>query len=232
MSPSTIRIQNTTGGKSGKVFEIDIKAAKHSAVINMLLQDFADQEIDVLPISVEASDQGLAQVFDWLSYHKDEALVPDDVDDHQLDPMAVRNETPTAEVLQEHKKKFEDEKKDRDKKNAPILRNEPVIIVGWDKTFFNSLNSSLLYEVLIVANYLEIKRLLDMGCQAVANMISGKSAAEIREFLGIENDFTPEQEAQIRKETAWVFDLRGVDGDGPEGAGPSEEPSRGAPSSF
>lgn len=50
------------------------------------------------------------------------------------------------------------------------------------------------------ANYLDIKPLLDVGCKSVANMIKGKSAEEIRRTFNITNDFTPEEEAQIKKE--------------------------------
>ena len=35
---------------------------------------------------------------------------------------------------------------------------------------------------------------------AVANLMKGKSVEEMRETLNIKNDFTPEEEAKIRKE--------------------------------
>jgi S-phase kinase-associated protein 1 len=41
---------------------------------------------------------------------------------------------------------------------------------------------------------------LDVGCKTVANMIKGKTAEEIRKTFNITNDFTPEEEAQIKKE--------------------------------
>ena len=42
-----------------------------------------------------------------------------------------------------------------------------------------------------------------MTCKTVANMIKGKSPDEIRRTFNIKNDFTPEEEEQIRKENAW-----------------------------
>jgi len=56
------------------------------------------------------------------------------------------------------------------------------------------------------ANYLDIKGLLDVTCKTVANMIKGKSPDEIRRTFNIKNDFTPEEEEQIRKENAWCED--------------------------
>lgn len=54
------------------------------------------------------------------------------------------------------------------------------------------------------ANYLDIKPLLDIGCKTVANMIKGKSPEEIRKTFNIQNDFTPEEEDQIRRENEWA----------------------------
>jgi hypothetical protein len=42
--------------------------------------------------------------------------------------------------------------------------------------------------------------LSDVGCKTVANMIKGKTPEEIRKLFNIVNDFTPEEEAQIKKE--------------------------------
>lgn len=54
------------------------------------------------------------------------------------------------------------------------------------------------------ANYLDIKPLLDVGCKTVANMIKGKSPEEIRKTFNIQNDFTPDEEEQIRRENEWA----------------------------
>lgn len=56
------------------------------------------------------------------------------------------------------------------------------------------------------ANYMDIKALLDVGCKTVANMIKGKSPEEIRKTFNITNDFTPEEEEQIRRENEWAED--------------------------
>ena len=39
-----------------------------------------------------------------------------------------------------------------------------------------------------------------------ANMIKGKSPEEIRKTFNITNDFTPEEEEQIRRENEWAED--------------------------
>ncbi|CAK7355413.1 unnamed protein product [Dovyalis caffra] len=68
-----------------------------------------------------------------------------------------------------------------------------------------------LVEIIPVANYLEIKDLLDVLNQAVADRIQNKSVAFVRNFFGIDNDFTAEEEAALRQEHAWAHE--GVDAD-------------------
>lgn len=56
------------------------------------------------------------------------------------------------------------------------------------------------------ANYLNIKGLLDLTCQTVADMIKGKTPEEIRKTFNIKNDFTPEEEEEVRRENQWAFE--------------------------
>ncbi|KAJ3102278.1 hypothetical protein HK100_004392 [Physocladia obscura] len=76
----------------------------------------------------------------------------------------------------------------------------------WDSAFIK-VDNDLLFEIILAANYLDIKALLDLGCKTVANMIKGKSAEQIRDMFNIENDFTPEEEEQIRRENEWAADI-------------------------
>lgn len=75
-------------------------------------------------------------------------------------------------------------------------------IIPWDLDFCKVDNATL-FELILAANYMDIKPLLDLTCKTVANMIKGKTPEEIRNTFGINNDFTPEEEAQVRKENEW-----------------------------
>lgn len=61
-------------------------------------------------------------------------------------------------------------------------------------------------ETFQAANYLNIKSLLDLTCQTVADMLKGKTPEEIRKTFNIKNDFTPEEEEEVRRENAWAFE--------------------------
>ncbi|KAI6234568.1 Skp1-related protein [Aphelenchoides fujianensis] len=78
-------------------------------------------------------------------------------------------------------------------------------IGSWDVEFLK-VDQGTLFELILAANYLDVRGLLDVACKTVANMIKGKSPEEIRRTFNIKNDFTPEEEEQIRKENAWTED--------------------------
>ena len=53
----------------------------------------------------------------------------------------------------------------------------------------------IVFEIILAANFLEIKDLLNLASAKVASKIKNKSIKEIKQFFNIENDFTPEEEA-------------------------------------
>ncbi|CAF0959978.1 unnamed protein product, partial [Didymodactylos carnosus] len=75
-------------------------------------------------------------------------------------------------------------------------------ISSWDQDFLK-VDQGTLFELILAANYLDIKGLLDVTCKTVANMIKGKMPEEIRRTFNIKNDFTPQEEEQIKKENEW-----------------------------
>ncbi|CAL9245703.1 unnamed protein product [Arabidopsis halleri] len=76
----------------------------------------------------------------------------------------------------------------------------------WDAEFMKAMEQSTLFDVILAANYLNIKDLLDLGCQTVADTITDKNPDEIRALLGIRNDFTPVEEEEIRQQNQWAFE--------------------------
>ncbi|CAL4890589.1 unnamed protein product [Urochloa decumbens] len=62
---------------------------------------------------------------------------------------------------------------------------------NWDADFVK-VDQATLFDLILAANYLNIKGLLDLTCQTVADMIK--------------NDFTAEEEEEIRRENQWAFE--------------------------
>ncbi|GMN35846.1 hypothetical protein TIFTF001_005569 [Ficus carica] len=75
----------------------------------------------------------------------------------------------------------------------------------WDADFVK-VDQATLFDLILAANYLNIKSLLDLTCQTVADMIKGKTPEEIRKTFNIKNDFTPEEEEEVRRENQWAFE--------------------------
>ncbi|XP_008811446.1 SKP1-like protein 1A [Phoenix dactylifera] len=76
---------------------------------------------------------------------------------------------------------------------------------AWDAEFVR-VDQATLFDLILAANYLNIKGLLDLTCQTVADMIKGKTPEEIRKTFNIKNDFTPEEEEEVRRENQWAFE--------------------------
>lgn len=60
------------------------------------------------------------------------------------------------------------------------------VVQAWDAEFMRVDNVTI-FELILAANYLNIKSLKDLGGKTLADMIKGKTPAEIRETFGISN---------------------------------------------
>ncbi|XP_017024933.1 S-phase kinase-associated protein 1 [Drosophila kikkawai] len=69
----------------------------------------------------------------------------------------------------------------------------------WDVEFL-TIDQGTLFELILAANYLDIRKLLNATCQTVANMIRGHTVEEIRQTFHIPNDFSPSEEDLLPKE--------------------------------
>eukprot|EP00542_Grammatophora_oceanica_P012182 CAMPEP_0194032636 /NCGR_PEP_ID=MMETSP0009_2-20130614/5528_1 /TAXON_ID=210454 /ORGANISM="Grammatophora oceanica, Strain CCMP 410" /LENGTH=166 /DNA_ID=CAMNT_0038673137 /DNA_START=145 /DNA_END=645 /DNA_ORIENTATION=+ len=81
-------------------------------------------------------------------------------------------------------------------------QNMADVVQKWYADFVD-LEQVVLFELILAANYMDIKPLLDLTCATVASMIKGKTPEEIRTTFNISNDFSPEEEAQVREENKW-----------------------------
>ena len=74
-----------------------------------------------------------------------------------------------------------------------------------EDTYCNEMDDETLFALTMAANYLEQTSLLDSGCKKIAHEIKQcKTPEDIRKRFNIENDFTPEEEEEVRRENAWL----------------------------
>merc|ERR1711964_429994 len=71
-----------------------------------------------------------------------------------------------------------------------FIINEDKNIQQFDRDLLEELlkNKRTLFNVILVANYMDVQGLLHLGCAGVASMIKGKSPEEIKRILGEADD--------------------------------------------
>ena len=80
------------------------------------------------------------------------------------------------------------EKNEREKRNGGGAGIPP-----WDVEFLK-VDQDTLFDIILAANYLDVKVLMDAACKTVANMIKGKSPEEMRKTFQMINDFDQDEE--------------------------------------
>ncbi|KAL3144157.1 SKP1-like protein 1A [Trebouxia sp. C0010 RCD-2024] len=152
-------------------------------------------------VKLRSSDQQMFEVEEDVAFQS--LTVKNMSEDTGLDaPIPLPNVSSKilAKVIEYCKYHVDAEQKADDK---PSKTEEEI--KTWDLDFVK-VDQSTLFELILAANYLNIKSLLDLTCLTVANMIKGKTPEEIRKTFNIVNDFTPEEEEEVRKENQWAFE--------------------------
>mmetsp|Transcript_8375 Transcript_8375/g.15502 ORF Transcript_8375/g.15502 Transcript_8375/m.15502 type:complete len:210 (-) Transcript_8375:704-1333(-) len=127
-------------------------------------------------------------------------LIEDAAADNDVIPLPNVSGKDLGKVIEYCKFKVSSKKKNSD----GVLMSEDEV-KNWE-TEFVKVDQGTLFQLILAANYLNIKDLLDLTCFTVASMIRGKSPEEIRKAFNIKNDFTPEEEEEVRREHQWAFD--------------------------
>nr|GME05424.1 SKP1-like protein 1A [Ipomoea batatas] len=99
----------------------------------------------------------------------------------------------------------QDDLKDFDANFIKVTKTSQDDLKDFDANFIKVDHQTLL-DLIMAANFLNVKSLLDLTCQAIANLIENKTVEELRKNFNIQNDFTPEEEEEVRRENAWAFE--------------------------
>jgi len=79
-------------------------------------------------------------------------------------------------------------------------------VTKWYSDFMNMPKEDV-FNMVMAANYLDNKPLLELSCAKVATLIKGRTPEEIRNVFEIENDFSQEEEVRIREDNKWCNDV-------------------------
>lgn len=80
-----------------------------------------------------------------------------------------------------------------------------TVVIANDKAYVESLGNLDILELVLTSNYLNCPSLTKRLAAKMARRMKGKTPQQLREMFGIENDLTPEDEAEIREKNQWIF---------------------------
>ncbi|KAK4267827.1 hypothetical protein QN277_024560 [Acacia crassicarpa] len=75
----------------------------------------------------------------------------------------------------------------------------------WDIEFMKVDVEDTLIDILMAASFLNIQGLLDLACQTVADLMKEKTLSQIRKIFHIKNDFSSEEQDQLRRQLPGCF---------------------------
>ena len=141
----------------------------------------SDNEVFEVDVEVAKQSEVIRQMVEDCDY--------DDFDDEPI-PLLNVNAAILRKVIEwaTHHKDDPPPKEDEENREKRTDDIEP-----FDREFLK-VDQGTLFELILAANYLDMKLLLDVLCKTVANMIKGKTPEEIRKTLNIKHDFKPEEE--------------------------------------
>uniref|UniRef100_A0A1I7X497 eIF-4F 25 kDa subunit n=1 Tax=Heterorhabditis bacteriophora TaxID=37862 RepID=A0A1I7X497_HETBA len=93
-------------------------------------------------------------------------------------------------------------KHDNDKKYDGKDKN----LANWERMFFEKLPKEELFKMLNAANYMGIALLIDSGSSYIAELITGMSVEEARNYLNLESDLSEEHEEEMKRKHTWLED--------------------------
>ncbi|WOL01557.1 SKP1-like protein 1A [Canna indica] len=91
-------------------------------------------------------------------------------------------------------------------KHTAKNENSACELRKWDAEYAENLDHDTLFDLLHASNYLNITSLMEMLCKTVADMMKGKTPDEIRKQFHIVNDYTPDEEEEVKRENSWAFE--------------------------
>lgn len=103
-----------------------------------------------------------------------------------------------SKFIAETDKKAEEKSAGKDKS----AEEDPKKKFGWD--VMKSMKQETLFAVIAAADYLDIKPLLQLLCQEVADQVKGKTPKEIMTHFGQTEPFTPAEEKSVLDENPWL----------------------------
>ena len=172
--------------QEGECFDVPISVGKMSELVKTMIdEDQNEEEAQEIPLP-NVKSAILSKVIEFTKHYKEEPM-------NEIEKVGTNNFSFVGGPVDNELIYF----------SQPLKSaNMAEVVQEWYSNFI-AVDQEILFELILAANYMDIKPLLDLTCATVASMIKGKSPEDIRKTFNIVNDFTPEEEAQVREENKW-----------------------------
>jgi S-phase kinase-associated protein 1 len=206
---STTKKVITLKSSDGKTFEVSEAVALESHTVKHMIEENCADNVITIP---NVNSKILAKVIEYCKKHVEAAAeaTSDDlncwdddfvkVDNAMLPEHASLDDLKgwDADFVKVHKAMLEVQENEDAGWDAAASLDD---LKTWDAEFMKQIDQAMLFELILAANYLNIKSLLKLTCQAVADMIKGKTPEEIPKTFNIHNDLRPKEASMIKGKT-------------------------------
>lgn len=84
-------------------------------------------------------------------------------------------------------------------------KDNDVVDERWDREFMGT-ETNMFYEIMLAANYMNIKPLLDLTARTLADVFNGTERGNLLQICNIQDDLNEEEKADIQRDNAWIGD--------------------------
>ncbi|KAI1656858.1 Skp1-domain-containing protein [Daldinia decipiens] len=197
----------------GNVVQISRTAARLSEVLSDMMNDVGEEGTTEVPISVVSSPT-LNIVVEWCeatAVKKAQEEARNEAEriakENRRNARKEAREAREADRLQREAQGEEvgppepandDSESDHEPIVSTVYEKPATVIPAWDKAFLGRLTKDQLFDLIVAANFFDINGLFDYCAKSIATTVEEMSTEQMREYFGVENDFTPEEEEQLR----------------------------------
>lgn len=87
----------------------------------------------------------------------------------------------------------------------PVDSDDPIDIPLWQVNYCTE-NDHLIFDILLAANFLDVRHLFDLCTKYLGSKLVGKSPEALLSILGVEMGFLPEEQQQVIDKNEWAPD--------------------------
>ncbi|KAF3057043.1 SKP1-like protein 19 [Daldinia childiae] len=203
----------------GKLIRISREAARFSEVLADMMNDIDEEGTTEIPIS-EVDAKTLILIVEWCeatAVTKAEEEAKDEAEKLAKEARRLTRkqarEAREADRLEREARGEEvgppepandDSESDQGPIKSTTYENPSDVIPAWDKAFLDRLDKEEVFDLITAANFFDIEDLFKHCARWIAMVVDNMSTEQMREYFGVQNDFTPEEEEQIRKDHGWA----------------------------